>query len=252
MPTLKQIVEECDTPLGRGFDLVIQALIILSLISFTLETLPNLPPGWAKFLNVFEAVTVIIFTIEYLLRVFVARPRWKYIFSFYGLVDLMAILPFYIALGVDMRGLRALRMLRLFRIFKLARYNEAMRRYDEALRLVREELVLFLSATMIVLFIVSTVIYYFEKDAQPDKFGSVAHSMWWAIVTLTTVGYGDTFPITLGGRVFTFFVLLLGIGVITIPAGLFASALTKVRDLENEEKNEAARANTGGRPNDDT
>ena len=96
----------------------------------------------------------------------------------------------------------------------------------------KEEVALFLIATLILIFIVSAGIYFFENEAQPDKFQSVFHSMWWTIVTLTTVGYGDVYPITVGGKIFTFFILILGLGIVTIPAGLVASALSKAREIE--------------------
>jgi len=178
MPTLKQIIEESDTPLGRVFDLVIEALIVLSLISFSIETLPGLPESAAAWLRGFEAFSVCVFTIEYLLRVYVATPRTAYIFSFFGLVDLAAILPFYLGTGVDLRSIRTLRLLRLFRILKLARYSAAVRRFHRALAMAKEEIILFLTATAILLYLGAVGIYYFESEAQPERFGSVLHCLW--------------------------------------------------------------------------
>lgn len=234
MPTLKQVVEESDTPLGRAFDLFIQALIVLSLISFSIETLPNLSESAQSWLRGFEIFSVGVFSIEYLLRVYVATPRSRYIFSFFGIVDIVAILPFYIGTGVDLRSIRTFRLLRLFRIFKLARYSAAVRRFHLALTIAKEEIVLFLGATVILLYLAAVGIYYFESDAQPEHFGSVFHCLWWAVATLTTVGYGDVYPITVGGRIFTFVILLIGLGVISVPAGLVASALAKARQMEDD------------------
>lgn len=234
MPTLKQVIEQNDTVLGRTFDLVIQTLIVLSLISFSIETLPNLPESQLRWLRAFEIFSVSVFTIEYLLRVYVAMPRRTYIFSFFGIVDIAAILPFYIGTGVDLRSIRAFRLLRLFRIFKLARYSAAVQRFHRALSIAKEEIVLFLAATLILLYLGAVGIYYFESDAQPEQFGSVFHCLWWAVATLTTVGYGDVYPITVGGRIFTFFILLIGLGVISVPAGLVASALAKARQMEDD------------------
>lgn len=234
MPTLKQLVEESDTPVGRAFDLFIQTLIVLSLISFSIETLPNLSESAQSWLRGFEVFSVIVFSIEYLLRVYVATPRSRYIFSFFGIIDIVAIVPFYLGTGVDLRSIRTLRLLRLFRIFKLARYSAAVRRFHVALRIAKEEIVLFLGATLILLYLAALGIYYFESDAQPEQFGSVFHSLWWAVATLTTVGYGDVYPITVGGRIFTFLILLIGLGVISMPAGLVASALAKARQLEDD------------------
>jgi len=230
--TLKKIVEDSDTAPGRFFDLSIQFLIIASLLTFSLETLPNLSEGQRTLLRQVEVITVVIFTCEYLLRIFVASQKLKFIFSFFGLVDLLAILPFYVATGVDLRAVRAFRLLRLVRILKLARYSEAAQRFHRAFLIAKEELILFLFVAAIILYLAGVGIYYFENPVQPDKFASVFHSLWWAVATLTTVGYGDVFPITAGGKVFTFFVLVVGLGVVSVPAGLIASALSKARDME--------------------
>lgn len=146
-----------------------------------------------------------------------------------GIVDLMAILPFDLALGLDLRSVRALRLLRLFRIFKLARYSKAMNRYRDAFISIKEELVLFGVTAMIILYLSSVGIYYFENPAQPEVFSSVFTAMWWAVVTLTTVGYGDVYPVTIGGRIFTTLILMVGLGVVAVPTGLFAAALNKVK-----------------------
>lgn len=208
-----------------------QTLIVLNLIAFAFETQPNLPEPWPVIFDNFELVTVILFTGEYLFRLLMARPRSAYAFSFFGIIDLLAIVPYFFALGIDLRTLRAFRMLRLFSLVKLARYDRAIRRYHQAFKMIREELVLFGTAALIVLYLSSVGIYFCEHKAQPEKFASVFDSLWWAICTLTTVGYGDVYPITAGGRVFTFFVLMVGLGFITIPTGLFASALAKARDI---------------------
>ncbi len=232
---LRVIVEESDTKLGKLFDLVVQFLVVISLLSFSLETLPNLSKNQIFILKLIEIVIITIFSIEYLLRIFVTNKKFKYIFSFYGLIDLLTILPFYLSLTIDLRSLRALRLLRLFRILKLVRFNKAINRFQEALKIAREEIIIFIFATCIVLYLSSVGIFFFENAIQPDKFSSVFHSLWWAIVTLTTVGYGDIYPLTLGGRIFTFFILILGLGIVGIPAGLIASALTAVRRKEEND-----------------
>ena len=141
--TVKQIVETSDTWAGKAFDIFIQLLIFASLADFCIRTLPNLDPSLRSGLQVFEVVAVTIFTIEYCLRVAVADRPHRYIFSFYGLIDLIAILPFYISLGIDLRALRAVRFFRLFQMFKLMRYSNAVKRYMRALRDIREELIVF-------------------------------------------------------------------------------------------------------------
>jgi len=232
---LREIVSDNTTEKGRIFDYTIQILILISLIGFSIETLPNLDNQTQRILDLIELVSIVIFSIEYLLRIFVAKNPLKYIFSFYGLIDLLAIFPFYIRTALDLRVLRTFRVFRIFRSLKLIRYNRALERFQIATRVIKEEMILFTVMTGVLLFLSASGIYYFENEAQPDLFQSVFHSLWWAIVTLTTVGYGDVYPITVGGRIFTFFVLLIGIGVVTVPAGLFASALSKAREMQDKE-----------------
>lgn len=230
---LKAIVERTDSRAGRAFDWTIQALILLSLASFAIETLPDLTETQRAALRVAEVVTVAVFSLEYLLRVFVADRPLRFVFSFFGLVDLASILPFYLARGIDLRSLRAVRLLRLFRLFKLARYNSAMRRFGIAFRLARAELVIFLSGSAILIYLSAVGIYFFEHDAQPERFATIFDALWWALGTLTTVGYGDIYPITAGGRAFTAVVLLVGLSIVAVPTGLVASALTQARAIED-------------------
>tara|TARA_R110000737_G_scaffold145169_1_gene175256 strand:- start:248 stop:955 length:708 start_codon:yes stop_codon:yes gene_type:complete len=230
---LREIVEDNTSKKGKYFDYFIQLIIILSLISFSLETLPNISEEFRLILEKFEFVSIVIFSIEYALRVLVTKKPLSYIFSFYGIIDILAILPFYLNRFLDLRFLRAFRVFRIFRALKLIRYNKALNRFNVAFKIVKEELVLFFIVILIMLFIVSAGIYSFENEAQPEVFKSVFHSGWWSIVTLTTVGYGDVYPITLGGKVFTFFVLIIGIGVVAVPAGLVGTALSKARELED-------------------
>lgn len=232
---LRNIVENNDTKLGLLFDVFMQFLILLSIISFSIDTLPNLSPQFKELLNRAEVITVIIFTVEYILRLIVSQNKISFIFSFYGLIDLFAILPFYIMSGLDLRGIRIFRLFRFFRVFKLLRFNRAINRLLLSLKEVREELILFFIATIFILFIAATGIYYFENPAQPDVFTSIFHSLWWAVATLTTVGYGDAYPITPGGKFFTFVILIIGLGVVAIPSGLIASSLTKVMSSEKKE-----------------
>jgi voltage-gated potassium channel len=219
---------------GR-FDYVIQFLIIVSLIDFAFETLPDLSPVTYQILHGVEIFIIIIFTIEWLLRAALSRPSKSYIFSVFGLIDLLAILPFYICTGIDLRSIRAIRLLRLFRLLKLVRYSKAMQRYHRAFLIAKEELILFGFAALILFYLASVGIYYFEHEAQPEAFKSVFHSFWWATTTLTTVGYGDAYPVTIGGKVFTFFVLMIGLGFVAVPTGLFASALSAARKEEGEQ-----------------
>lgn len=232
------ILEDSSTKNGRFFEIFIQTLIFVSIVSFSIDTLPNISENISKILKGFEVFSITIFSIEYLLRIYVSKKPLKYIFSFYGLIDLVAILPFYLSGVLDLRFLRAFRVLRVFRVVKQIKYSDALKRFSKAFTIVKEEIILFFIITIVLIFITSAGIYYFEHEAQPEVFKSVFHSAWWSIVTLTTVGYGDVYPITLGGRVFTFFVLMIGVGLVTIPAGLVATALLKAIDNEENKNDE--------------
>lgn len=212
---------------------ILQLVIVYSIITLTVETLPDLTLNQRRFFEISEVVCVSIFSVEYLVRLFKANDKLKFVFSFMGVIDLISILPFYLNLGSGSRALRIIRLFRIFRLLKLARYNKAISRFHQAFLSVKEELVLFFLASFFLIYLVSVGIYYFENDAQPQAFKSIIHSFWWSVVTLTTVGYGDVYPITIGGKIFTFFVLMIGVGIITIPAGLIATAMMKTR---NEEK----------------
>lgn len=231
---LRNIIEDNTSKKGKIFDYFIQVLILLSLIAFTIETFPDNSKNTIETLKTFELLCVVIFSIEYILRIYVSKKPFRYIFSFYGIIDFLAIFPFYLRGAYDLRALRAFRVFRIFRALKLIRYNKALNRFHIAAKIVKEEIVLFLIVTSIFIFLASAGIYFFENKAQPEIFTSVVHSGWWAVVTLTTVGYGDVYPITVGGKIFTFFILLIGVGIVTIPAGLVASALSKAREIEEE------------------
>jgi voltage-gated potassium channel len=229
-----KIVNSRDSKLGAYFDYFFQVLIFLSVISFSIETIPDLSEKTKYYLHYFEIFCVIAFTIEYLLRIITTDKKLKFIFSFFGIIDLLAILPFYLSFGIDLRSARILRFIRVFRLLKLARYNHALNRFYRAFVLIKEELIMFGSVALILIYLSAVGIYYFEHEAQPEQFTSIFSSLWWAVVTLTTVGYGDVYPITLGGRVFTFVILMIGLGIISIPSGMISSALTEARRRESE------------------
>ena len=236
---LREIVEpNVDTKASRSFDLAIQFFILISLVDFTIGTLPDLSPPARRWLRVFEIVTVTVFTVEYALRIILAERKLRFVLSFYGIIDLLAILPFYLGLAVgptvDLRALRIVRAFRLLRVLKMFRYSRALRHISEAVKEVKEELILYLMATAFLIFLASTGIYYFERDVPNTPFKSVLHALWWAVVTLTTVGYGDIVPQTVGGRVFTGLLLLIGIGTISVPSGLIATGLTKVKTQQSD------------------
>lgn len=223
---VRYVVHE-ETKVGRGFNLVIKVLILMSLISISIETLPDISDSTLKYLALLETITVAIFTVEYLARIYASEKRLRFIFSFYGLIDLLAILPYYLVVGLDLRSLRVFRLFRVLRLLKFSRYSDAMDRLTEAFRIIRSELIVFLLLIISILYIAAVGIYYFENPVQPDVYESVFHSLWWAVITLTTVGYGDMYPLTFGGRLFTFVILMLGLAIMAVPTGLIASALTK-------------------------
>ena len=208
---------------------IITILILYSVFCFSLETLPNLSADTRLFLKYSEIAVVVIFTCEYIIRILLSPKRLRFIFSFYGLVDLIAILPFYLAFAIDLRSFRLIRLLRLVRVLKVARYNSALQRFSKALFLAKEELAIFTGLSLILLYLSAVGIYHFEHVAQPEVFKSIFDSLWWSVATLTTVGYGDIYPITIGGRFFTFIILMIGLGLVAVPTGIVASALSAVR-----------------------
>ena len=236
---IDRIVDSRETKAGLYFDYTIQVLILLSIIAFTIETIPDLETETKNFLHYFEIVCITIFSIEYLIRIYIAKHKLRFIFSFYGLIDLVAILPFYLSFGFDLRSARSLRFLRLFRLVRLVRYNNAIRRFSLAFKLIKEELMMFSLVSFILIYLSAVGIYYFENAVQPQAFSSIFSSLWWSVVTLTTVGYGDVIPITIGGRIFTFVILMIGLGIIAIPSGMISSALTEARNMEKTERKES-------------
>jgi len=228
---LRNLVETTDTRAGVFFDLIIQFLIVVSIIVFSMETLPNLNKDTSQTLYHIEFVLVIIFCAEYAIRFLVAEKKLSFVLSFWGLVDLLAILPFFL-LSFDMVLIRTLRLLRLLRILKLGRYSKSVNRMINALKIAKEDLVISLIASIIMLIVAGFGIYQFENAVQPDKFSSVFESLWWALATLTTVGYGDVYPITAGGKIFTGIILFIGLGIVAIPAGIISSSMTEARKTE--------------------
>lgn len=232
-------------------DLFIVILILLSVIDIILESEIAIREKFGSYFQAFEMFSVVIFTIEYFLRLWVCveDPRYngvsgriKYMFSAIAVIDLMAILPFYLPfIGVDLRMLRALRLFRIFRLFKMARYTSAFDLIRKVIRSKREELVITMIFILISLVVISTLMYYFEREAQPDKFSSITKSLWWGVVTLTTVGYGDVYPITIGGKILNGIVTLLGIGLIALPSGILASGYTEEVIRRKAEKNDMSK-----------
>lgn len=210
---------------GRAVALAIYGLILLSLVVIAAETMPGLPREAHRVLVAVEFGIIAVFAVEYALRLVCARRPLAYAVSFWGIIDFIAIVPALVFLFPDLATLRAMRLLRLLRILKLFKANRALDRIAEAFGSIRAELLIFLLVALLLLYLSAVGIYHFEHVAQPEAFGSIPASLWWAIATLTTVGYGDVYPITTGGRIFTGFVLMVGIGIIAVPAGLVTASL---------------------------
>lgn len=227
---ITEIVLHSDTTPGRIFDWAVIGLIVASISTITLDTLPDLSLAARAMIDVSEVIIVGLFILEYCLRVATATRKSGYIFSFFGIIDFMAFVPFVLSAGaVDPRVIRIVRLLRVLRILKLTRCSRAMERFGKAAALAKEEIVLFLAVTLMLLYLSAFGRYHFEHSVQPEAFPSIMHSLWWATATLTTVGYGDVYPITAGGKLFTFVMLMCGLGIVAVPAGLVATALSKVR-----------------------
>lgn len=218
---------ESNSGMGLYFNFFIQFLIFVSIVNFSILTLPNLSIKTQEIINRLEIFCVSVFTVEYLLRIYSASSRVKFFFSFFGLIDLIAILPFYLTLGMDLKSLRAIRLFRILRLFKFLRYGNTMEKIKKSFNSIKRELFLFTLATLMLLYFSSIGIYYFENEAQPEVFASIFDAMWWSVATLTTVGYGDVYPITSGGKIFASVIVFIGLGLVAIPTGLIASSLTR-------------------------
>ena len=218
---------------GPVFSGIIQFLILTSAVAFVLET-ESAFDKYEYYFHILNWTFLVLFTVEYILRIYTALNRSAYLFSFFGIVDLLAILPSLVLIpGLGsvpgFRVLRVLRFLRVFRIFKATRFILAVDRMIEALGEVKREIFALIILSSMLVYLAACGIHYFEKGEQPDEFGSIPDAMWWAIVTLTTIGYGDVYPVTTGGKIFTALVALVGVGLIAIPSGLLASVLTEAR-----------------------
>jgi voltage-gated potassium channel len=230
--------------LGKTIDLLLALLILLNVVAVILATVPELDAQYEQHFEWFNIFSVVIFTFEYGLRIWTCiefdnRPishgkkRLSYLFSPMAMIDLIVILPFYIGLFFTI-DLRILRVLRLLRIFKLGRYSSAMQMLVQAFKQEYRILLAAFSILLIMMVLAASGIYLIEKDIQPEKFGSIPDAMWWAITTLTTVGYGDVTPITPWGKFFGGSITLLGMGMVALPAGILASSFSEQAHQKRE------------------
>ncbi|MCY4532906.1 MAG: ion transporter [Gammaproteobacteria bacterium] len=218
----------------KRLDFVSAPFIVLSAVSLVVGTELDDASDVAWMLRQFETVLSVLFTVEYAARLYLGGR--KYAFSLFGVVDLLAGIPGLLILAgsSDLMALRLLRIFRLFALLKVGRYNTAAARLGRALRSVREEFALLGATAGTVLYLSAFGIHYFEHEAQPEEFATFGDCLWWAIVSLTTVGYGDAYPTTPGGKAFASLVLLLSLGIVAAPAGLIAAALTSQRSEREE------------------
>lgn len=240
--------------ISRGFDIFIMVLIVLNVLAVIIETVEPIYNKYYTLFYNFELFTIVVFSCEYVVRVWTctlierySHPVWgrlRYITSLEAIIDLLAILPFYLPFFIttDARVLRILRLFRLLRVFKLGRYSVAFQLIINVLKKRKEELFITLTLLVVMLILAASLMYYIEHEAQPDVFTSIPATMWWAIATLTTVGYGDVFPITPLGKLLGSFIAILGIGIFALPTGIIATSFE--RELAERERNKkAARQN---------
>jgi len=217
------------------FDIFIYVLIAANIIAMVLESHEFIKREIGVFFYYFELISILIFTLEYFYRIYLSYVdnQWKgvrsYVFSFFGIIDLISIVPFYIKQFVllDGRFFRILRLFRLSRIFKLGRDNKSLKLFIKALTAVKNELKFTLFLSLLSIIFSASAIYFLENEAQPEIFSSITASLWWATVSLATVGYGDVVPITIWGKVFDGIISLIGIGIVAIPTGIISASFVE-------------------------
>lgn len=230
---IRDIIFESDTPAGKLFDILLLVVILISVFVVILESVPDLQKKYWSVFRLIEWVVTIIFSIEYVLRIWAVRKPWKYIFSFYGVIDFLSVVPTYLALIIvgaqSLLVIRAIRLLRVFRILKITRYTDESRLLLKALKASRIKINVFLFAVLTIIIIIGTIMYLVEGTK--GGFTSIPKSIYWAIVTLTTVGYGDITPQTAIGQFISGFVMILGYAIIAVPTGIVTVEMAQtVRD----------------------
>ena len=225
---LHEIIYEADTPAGKLFDIVLLFLIVLSVVLVALESIDEFYNQYSFFLNISEWIITIFFTIEYILRLIAVHKPIKYIISFYGIIDFLSTIPKYLSLILlgtqSLVALRALRLLRVFRILKMTRYIGESNTLIKALIASRAKIGVFIFSVLVICIIFGTIMYMVESNE--SGFTSIPESIYWCIVTLTTVGYGDIAPMTALGQFIASFIMIMGYGIIAVPTGIVTAELT--------------------------
>lgn len=218
------------------YELFIQVLILLNVTAVMLESVKSINEVLGQFFYWFEIFSVAVFTIEYIIRIKLAEKKLKFIFSFFGLIDLVAILPFYLPqiVNMDLRMLRILRLARLLRVVKIFRDSTSVKLVGRVLREKKEPLMFTLFVTFLLLIFASSLMYYVEHDVQPEAFGNIFQSFWWAVATLTTIGYGDIYPVTAWGKLLSAIIAILGIGLVALPTGIIGSGFVEAMERKEE------------------
>ncbi len=226
---LHEIIFEADTPAGKTFDILLLIVIFISVLVVILESIESLRLNYGRIFFILEWIFTILFTIEYILRVWIIKKPFKYIFSFYGIIDLLATIPTYLSLFIYgsqyLLVIRALRLLRVFRIFKLGRFLRESNILIDALKASRVKISVFLFAVVTLTVIIGSLMYLIEGPE--NGFTNIPIGIYWAIVTLTTVGYGDITPSTNLGKLLSSIVMILGYGIIAIPTGIVTAELAR-------------------------
>ena len=227
---LHDIIYEADTPAGKLFDIILLFVILFSIFLVMLESVESIDAQYGYILDILEWIITILFSIEYLARIITVKNPRKYIFSFYGIIDLLSTIPKYLSLFIlgahSLVVIRALRLLRVFRILKLTRFIGESANFGKALRQSRAKIAVFITFVIVLCIILGSVMYLIENDKE-SGFTSIPRSVYWAIVTLTTVGYGDIAPITALGQFIASLIMILGYGIIAIPTGIISSEMTR-------------------------
>jgi voltage-gated potassium channel len=235
---LYDIIFEADTPAGRRFDIGLVCAILLSILVVVLDSVPGLHREHGRLLNALEWTFTLLFTAEYVARLVCVRRPWRYATGFYGAIDLLAVLPSYFSLLVPgselLLDIRILRLLRVFRIFKLTLYMEEYTRLGEALAASRRKIVVFLSVVLMAILVLGTVMYVVEGPE--NGYTSIPVAMYWATVTMTTVGYGDITPHTHLGKAIASFMMLLGWGILAVPTGIVTAEMTLQRHARERDE----------------
>lgn len=219
---IHEIIFEAETPTGKAFDVALMVAIVVSILAVCLESVASIRAEYGPFLRAMEWGITILFTVEYILRLYSVREPWRYALSFYGIVDLLAILPTYLSIFVagsqSLVVIRALRLLRVFRILKLAHFVGEARLLRAALHASIRKITVFLGVVLTIVIIVGALMYLIEGGE--NGFTSIPQAIYWAIVTMTTVGYGDIAPQTLLGKVLASAVMIMGYAIIAVPTGI--------------------------------